>query len=259
MTRVMKNMFGGCLQTMLKGRPPYDAEVDAEVAKEYQRVQDEKRRAKPDHGREIDAVRTRVSELEGSVTRLGENMSASHKRLEEMMQLILQNQGKKHANAGEDITEPSSSTKMLDTSALTSTTAEPTVLAHHPVPIAIVTTLAAADTRLASVVHVPCDIAEDAATEAATNNQGMHKSTDTVIASIIDDILDDEGNKSTDPLAAEDTLEPESEDVPVHAVEEANEGHPEGEGIADVLEENANPEQVTPSETQVCNLCKKFG
>ena len=252
-------MFDDCLQMMLKWRPPYDAEVDAKVAKEYQRVQDEKRRAKPDHGREIDVVRTCVSELEGSVTHLGESMSASHKRLEEMMQLILQNQGKKHANIGEDITEPSSSTKMLDTSALSSTTAEPTVLAPHPVPVTIVTTLAAADTRVALEVHVPCDVVEDAATEAATNNQVIHKSADTVIASIIEDILEDVGNKSTDPQASEDTLEPESEDVPVHAAKELNEGHPEGEGIADVPEENANPEQVTPNETQDCNSCMKFG
>ena len=74
---------------MLKGRAPYDAEVDTEVAKEYQRLQEEKHRVKPDHGREIDEVRTRVSELEGSITRLGENVTASHKRLEDMMQLIL--------------------------------------------------------------------------------------------------------------------------------------------------------------------------
>ena len=49
----------GCLlQTMLKNRAPYDAEVDAEVAKEYQRIQDEKRKVRPDHGREIEAMRT---------------------------------------------------------------------------------------------------------------------------------------------------------------------------------------------------------
>lgn len=237
---------------MLKGRPPYDVEVDAEVAKEYQRLQEEKRRVKPDHGREIDAVRSRVSELEGSVTRLGEDMTASHKRLEDMMQLILLNQGKKHANTGEDITEPSSS-------ALTSTTAEPTMLPHPPVPVAIVTASAAADTRVASEVHVPCDVAEDIVTEAATNNQGVHNKADTVIASIIEDILDDEGDKSTDPQATEDTLEPESEDVPLNAVEELNEGHPEAEGIADVPEEKANPEQVTSTETHDYNSCMKFG
>jgi hypothetical protein len=119
---------------MLKNRLPYDAEVDAEVAKEYERLQEEKRRVRPDHGREIEAVRTRVSDLEGTVTRLGENLAASHKRMEDMMQKILQNQGKKQGNAGEDMMEPSSSAQMLDTSALTSTTVDVTTRVHQPVP-----------------------------------------------------------------------------------------------------------------------------
>ena len=111
------------------------------------------------------------------------------------------------------------------------------------------TALAAADTRLASEVHVPCDVAEDAATEAATNNEGVHNSADTVIASIIEDILDEEGKKSIDPQATEDVAVPESEDVHMCAVEEVNEGQPEVEGIADVPEDIANPEQVTSTKT----------
>ena len=51
---------------MLKNRPPYDAKVDAEVTKEYQCLQEEKRKVRPDHGREIEAVHTRVSDLEGN-------------------------------------------------------------------------------------------------------------------------------------------------------------------------------------------------
>ena len=43
---------------MLKNRPPYDAEVDAEVAKEFQRLREEKRRVRPDPTREIEVVRT---------------------------------------------------------------------------------------------------------------------------------------------------------------------------------------------------------
>jgi hypothetical protein len=43
---------------MLKNQPPYDAAVDAEVAKEYKRLQEEKCRICPDYGREIEAVRT---------------------------------------------------------------------------------------------------------------------------------------------------------------------------------------------------------
>jgi len=77
------------LQTMLKNRAPYDAEVDAEVAKEYQRIQEEKRRVRPDHGSEIEAMRTRLTDLEGSFKCLGENVAASHKRMEDMMRMIL--------------------------------------------------------------------------------------------------------------------------------------------------------------------------
>jgi hypothetical protein len=64
---------------MLKNRPPFDAKVDAEVAKEYQRLQDEKCKVRPDHGREIGSIRTRVSDLECSVNWLGDDMATSHK------------------------------------------------------------------------------------------------------------------------------------------------------------------------------------
>ena len=85
---------GRFLQTMLKNRPPYDVEVDAEVAKEFQRLREEKRKVCPDPTREIEAVRTRVSDLEGSVQHLGENVVASHKRLEDMMRTIIQDKAK---------------------------------------------------------------------------------------------------------------------------------------------------------------------
>lgn len=242
---------------MLKNRPPYDAEVDAEVAKEYERLQEEKRKVRTDHGTEIEAVRTRVMDLEGTVTRLGEDMAASHKRMEEMMQKILLNQSHKEGHAGEETTEPSSSQQMLDTSALTSTTVEATTLVHQPAPPS--TTMGVADAPLLSAVNVSIDVAEDAATDVTVKNQAVHISADTVIASIIEDILDDEGKKSIDPQATEETLEPESEDVPLNAAEELNEGHPEVEGIADVPEENANPEQVTSSKNQGCPSCMKVG
>ena len=59
----------------------------------------------------------------------GDNMAASHKRMEDMMRLILQNQGQKHPTPIDNITEPSSSTKMHDNFALTSTTVELAMLA----------------------------------------------------------------------------------------------------------------------------------
>ena len=68
--------------------------------------------------------------------------------------------------------------------------------------------------------------AEDAATEAPHNNEGVHNSADTVIASIIEDILDEEGKKSTDPHATEDPAEPESEDVPIVPWRRSTKGNP---------------------------------
>ena len=156
---------------MLKNRASYDAEVDAEVAKDYQRIQDEKRRVRPNHGSEIEAMRTRVTDLEGSVTRLGADLTASHKRMEDMMRTFFQNQGQKHPTAIDDMMEPSSSAQMLDTSALTSTTEELTMLAMKQAPTPVLSAMGGANPRLASVVHVPGDVVEGAATNAITDVQ----------------------------------------------------------------------------------------
>ena len=53
-------------------------------------------------------MRTRVTDLEGIVTRLGEDVASSHKRMEDMMWMILYNQGQKLPTAIHDTTEPSS-------------------------------------------------------------------------------------------------------------------------------------------------------
>ena len=105
------------------------------MAKEFQLQQEEKRKAHPDHGREIEVVRTQVADLEGSVTRLGQNVAASQQRLKEMMRMILRNQGQTHSNAGEDMTQPLLFAKMLGTSALMSMTVELTIWFLNPSPL----------------------------------------------------------------------------------------------------------------------------
>ena len=217
---------------MLKNRAPYDAEVDAEVAKEYQRIQDEKRKVRPDHGSEIEAMRTRVMDLEGSVTQLGENVAASHKRMEDMMRMILQNQAHKHPTAIDDMTEPSSSVKMLETSALTSTTEELTMLAPKQTPAPPPSAIKGSDMRLASVVHVPSDVVEDAATDARTDVQGVQTGSECIIAAIIEDILEG-GKKPTEALPIVDHVEASKEEMPVQAAEDVDEGHTEIVGNAD--------------------------
>lgn len=122
---------------MVLGRAPFDAEIDAEVAKEYQRQQEDKRKVRPDYAREIEEVRSRITELESSLTCLGENVNASNKRMEDMMRQVLHNQGLKQTIVLEDVPEPSSSTKVVETSTLTSTTtsAQTAVLQEFRMPM----------------------------------------------------------------------------------------------------------------------------
>ena len=241
---------------MLKNKAPYDAEVDAEVAKEYQRIQDEKRRSRPDPAIAMEAMRTRVTDLEGSVKSLGEDVAASHKRMEDMMRLILQNQSQKFPPAIDDTTEPSSSARMHDTSALTSTTVELTMLAQNQAPTTGLSALGGADVFVVPGVHVPSDVAEDAATFVVTDGEGVQPSSETVIASIIEDILE-EGRKPKETPAGDEHLEPVNSEVAVVTTEDVEEGQLETSGNADVPEEIVSLEQVTMSKTHEYQTYRK--
>ena len=76
----------------------------------------------------------------------------------------------------------------------------------------------------------------------------MHTSSETIIASIIEDILE-EGEKPTETPAIDDHVEPTNEEVPVQAMEDVEEGHPEVSCNADVPEEIVSLKQVTLSKT----------
>ena len=232
------------MQTMLKNRPPYDAEVDAEVAKEYQRLQEEKRRVRPDPSKEIEAVRTRVSDLEGSVQRLGENVEASHKRLEDMMRTILQNQGQKQVNVCEDTIGPSSSAKMMVTPALTSCTVEATTLVHEPVPATATTSMGVAYAQLPTEDHVCSDVVVDVAADANTNKRGGNNNPVSEVAAPVEDVPQEEGKKATESSAIGDPAEPELEGEPAEAMDDIDEGQPETAGNEEAHESLGPLEQV---------------
>lgn len=61
----------------------------------------------------VRVVRTRVLDLECSLTRLGEDMTTSHKRMEKMMQCLLHKVGSKQSIAGDDIQAQASSAKYI--------------------------------------------------------------------------------------------------------------------------------------------------
>ena len=110
-------------------------------------------------------------------------------------------------NAIDDMTKPSSSAKMLDTSALTSTTVELTMLAHQQVPTPLLTTMGIADMRLPYVVHVPSDVAEDATTDATTDVKVVHTCPETVIASVVEDVDMPEENISLKQVTSSKTFD----------------------------------------------------
>ena len=66
----------------------------------------------------------------------------------------------------------------------------------QPVPTPALTVVGTADTRLAAVVQVPSEVAMDAITDATLNKQGVNTSPSTVIASVVEDKREEEGNKS---------------------------------------------------------------
>ena len=80
----------------------------------------------------------------------------------------------------------------------------------------------------------------------------------TVIASVVEDIREEEGNKSPESQAIGDEVEPEPKERPLQPMEEIDEGHHEIEGNVNVPEENTILEQVTSSKTLECNPFMQF-
>ena len=78
---------------MLKNRPPLDLEVDAQVARVFERQQAERRRGRPQHAQDLEEVRNRVTGLEAGLGRLEMTMTSSQTRLEDMMRQLLGSRG----------------------------------------------------------------------------------------------------------------------------------------------------------------------
>lgn len=81
------------MQTLQHSRKPFQTEITDEVAREYTRQQTEKRKAALQTGSDMDDMRARVVDMEGSVTRLEEKVGESHLRLEDMFKAIMTSQG----------------------------------------------------------------------------------------------------------------------------------------------------------------------
>ena len=102
---------------MLLNRPLFDLEVDKEVALDYARLQEDKRRGRLPQSREVEEMRTRVTDLENSVWGLGDKLTTSHKGLEAILNKVLEGLGQPSFTAMEEVMKPSASTKVVDAAA----------------------------------------------------------------------------------------------------------------------------------------------
>ena len=213
---------------MLKNRLPYDAEV----AKKYQRLHDEKRKVRPDHGREIEFIRTRVSDLECSVHRLGDDMEATHKRLKEMMQSLLHKVVSKEVDASDDMQE--SASKLVETPMLTSTTAEAKTVPLEPAPTPLLNVVRVVDVPSTSTLVVGSDVITDVAADATLNKAAKHASVNTDIGTVVEDIRLKEGTKSViaDVIAEFIAI---SEDVVDDAIAQSGVKNDDGHGVGEEI------------------------
>lgn len=78
-------------------RKPKDDELCDEVIREYRRLEEQKRVALVNRGQDVNDLGSRVTNMEGSMSRLQEKVGTSHDRLQGMLQQLLNNQ-MGHAN-----------------------------------------------------------------------------------------------------------------------------------------------------------------
>ena len=217
---------------MLKNRLPYDAEV----AKKYQRLHDEKRKVRPDHGREIESIRTRVSDLECIVNRLGDDMAASHKRLEKLMHSLLHKVVSKEVDAGDDM--QASTSKLVETPVLTSTTAiaKTILLEHAATPLLNVACVV--DVPSTSTLLVGSDVIADLVADATLNKAAENANVNTDIGTVVEDIRQEDAKKSVIAELIADIAEHAVDDAIAQSGVENDDGHGAGEEILVAADDN---------------------
>lgn len=71
-------------------RGPYESEINEEVAREYMREQEERKRSPEDQAKEVEQLGSRMENMERIVASLDNKIDDSHRRLESMLKLLLE-------------------------------------------------------------------------------------------------------------------------------------------------------------------------
>jgi len=85
------------------------------------------------------------------------------------------------------------------------------------------------------LAHVSSNIAKDVATDATTNNFGLHTNVGNAIAAVVKEKLQKVERKSTGLHTTCNPTIADPEEVPMHAMEDNDEGQPKIESIMNVF------------------------
>jgi hypothetical protein len=154
--------------------------------------------------------------------------------MEEMMQNLLYKVGSQEGIVGDDMQAQTSSTKLVDTSVLTSTTVEAkTPCRNLSLPPLL---------NVVIVVDVPSlcysDVIKDLAADATMNKAADHASFTTDIATMVDEIVHEDENKALESDVIADMTEDAVDEAVGQSGVENDDGHATDEEIVPTADEN---------------------
>ena len=168
-------------------------------------------------------MRTRVSDLECSVIRLGYDMAASHKRLEEMMKSLYHKVDPKQGIAGDDMQAQASSAKFVETLVLISTMAEAKMLPLEPLPPPLLNVVSVMSSS--STLIVCSDVIKDITTDITINVVSDHDNVSKDIATLVKEIVHEDAINAVESDVISDMAEDAVDDAVGQSGVKNNDGH----------------------------------
>ena len=131
-----------------------------------------------------------------------------------------------------------SSAKLVDTSVLTSTTAEAKTVPLEPALPPLLNVVSVVDVPYPFALLVCSDVIKDVAADATMNKAADHASVTTDIATVVEEIVHEDGNKAVEFDVIADIAEDAVDEAVGQSDVENDDGHAVGEEIVATCDEN---------------------
>ena len=131
-----------------------------------------------------------------------------------------------------------SSVKLVDTSILTSTTAEAKTVPPEPALPPLLNVVSVMDVLCPSALLVCSDVIKDVAVDANMNKVADHANITTDIATVVEEIVHEDGNKAVESDVIADIAEDAVDKAVGQSNVENDDGHAMGEEIVTTCDEN---------------------